>query len=204
MICERPHEILPVPYPCGLCSLRDMLDHWGYLYFATANALTYAETALEQQRARTGGTVAGHGTGILDPHGQEADLVHNQCREVLRMMQDYRDELGPIPFNLEVLTAKLFNSRKSHQLELYTNDVLDEVRKILNDFRVLLSIQKFYYLPPTLSRFYGQPILFGEAVAKKFRAPAMTLSGRVTASPWGKQRPVFCTSIALWKLRFAE
>jgi hypothetical protein len=120
------------------------------------------------------------------------------------MMQDYRDELGPIPFNLEVLTAKLFNSRKSHQLELYTNDVLDEVRKILNDFRVLLSIQKFYYLPPTLSRFYGQPILFGEAVAKKFRAPAMTLSGRVTASPWGKQRPVFCTSIALWKLRFAE
>lgn len=145
-----------------------MLDHWGHLYFAAANALTYAETALEQQRTRTNGTVAGHGTSILDPHGLEADLVHNQCREVLRMMQDYRDELGPIPFNLEVLTAKLLNSRKSHQLEMYTNDVLDDVRKILNDFRTLLSIQKFYYLPPTLARFYGQPILFGEAVAKKF------------------------------------
>jgi len=146
-----------------------MLDHWGYLYFVTANALTYAETALEQQRAKTGGTVPGHGTSILDPHGSEADLVHNQCREVLRMMQDYRDELGPIPFNLERLTAKLLNSRnKPHQLEMYTNDILDDVRRILNDFRALLSCQKFYYLPQSVSRFYGNPLLFGDSVAKKF------------------------------------
>lgn len=158
----------PQPIPHGLWSLWDMLDSWGYLYFSTANALTYAETALEQQRARNGGTVAGHGTSILDPDGQEAHLVLNQCREVLRMMQDYRDQLGPIPFNLEVLAAKLLNSRKSHQLEMYTNDVLVDVRKILNDFRALLSVQKFFYLPQSLSKFYGQPTLFGEAVAKKF------------------------------------
>jgi hypothetical protein len=165
---RRPSPQRPIPH--GLWSLWDMLENWGYLYFATANALTYAETALEQQRAKTGGTVAGHGTSILDPHGQETDLVLNQCREVLRMMQDYRDELGPIPFNLEVLSSKLLGSRKSHQLEMYTNDVLADVRKIMNDFRALLSVQKFYYLPQSLSRFYGKPTLFGEAVAKKFPA----------------------------------
>jgi hypothetical protein len=152
-----------------------MLDRWGYLYFVTANALTYAETALEQQRAKTGGTVAGHGTSILDPHGQEADLVLNQCREVLRIMQHYRDELGPIPFNLEVLSSKLLGSRKSHQLEMYTNDVLTDVRKILNDFRALLSTHKFYYLSQSLSRYYGKPTLFGEAITKKIPAASVDI-----------------------------
>ena len=147
-----------------------MLDRWGYLYFASANALTYAETALEQQRAKTGGALAGHGTSILDPHGAELGLVENQCRSVLQLMRDYREELGPIPFNLEVLANKLANSRKPHHLELYTNDILAEVQRILNDFRALLSCHKFYYMPQSLSRFYGNPSLFGEAVAKKFPA----------------------------------
>jgi hypothetical protein len=160
----------PIPIRNGLWSLWDMLDRWGYLYFAAANALTYAETALEQQRTRTGGVIAGHGTSILDPHGLEADLVENQCRSVMQLMLDHREELGPIPFNLGVLTSKLVNSRKPHHLELYTNDILDDVRRILNDFRAILSTHKFYYLPQSLSRFYGDPLLFGEAVAKKFPA----------------------------------
>jgi hypothetical protein len=83
-------------------------------------------------------------------------------------MQDHQNELGPIPFNLELLANKLSNSRKSHQLALYTNDILDDVRRILNDFRALLSTHKFYYLPQSLFGFYGDASLFGEAVAKKF------------------------------------
>jgi hypothetical protein len=106
----------------------------------------------------------------LDPHGSEASLVEHQCRTVLQIMQDHRDEFGPIPFNLEVLVNTLANSRKPHHLEMYTNDILVEVRRILNDFRALLSGHKFYYLPQSLSRFHGDPLLFGEAVAKKFPA----------------------------------
>jgi hypothetical protein len=41
-----PQRLFVRPIPRGLWSLPDMLDHWGYLYFATANALTYAETTL--------------------------------------------------------------------------------------------------------------------------------------------------------------
>src|ERR1700737_1198313 len=135
--------------------LWDMLDCWGYLNLTTGQALAYAETALEQDRARTGGGVAGHGTSKLDPHGSAADLVENQCNDVLRIMEPYRDELGPIPTNIEILKVTLQQSRKHHHLELFTNDVLDDVRKIKNDFRALLSQCKFYYLAPAAARFYG-------------------------------------------------
>ncbi|WP_316214606.1 MULTISPECIES: hypothetical protein [unclassified Bradyrhizobium] len=145
-----------------------MLDRWGYLYFSTANELTYAETALEHQRARTGGAIAGHGTSILDPNGPDADLVAQKCYEVLRTLHEHLNELGPVSHHLEVLRNKIINSKKPHQLELYTNDILDDVRRILNDLRVILSQKKFYYLPQTLSSFYGNPLLFGEVVAKKF------------------------------------
>ena len=147
-----------------------MLDCWGYLYLTTGQALAYAETALEQDRARTGGGVAGHGTSKLDPHGSAADLVENQCNDVLRIMEPYRDELGPIPTNIEILKVTLQQSRKHHHLELFTNDVLDDVRKIKNDFRALLSQCKFYYLAPAAARFYGHPELFGETVSEKFPA----------------------------------
>jgi hypothetical protein len=154
--------------PGRLWSLWDMLDRWGYLYFATANALTYAETALEGYRQRTGGAIAGHGTSILDPNSAEADLVAVKCDEALNLMEQHPDELGPIPFNLAVLRTKIIESRKPHQLELYTNDVLDDVRRILNDFRAVLTRHVFYRLPTLLVRLYGQPELFGEKVAKKF------------------------------------
>jgi len=145
-----------------------MLERWGYLYFATANALTYAETALEQYRSQTGGTVAGHGTSILDPHSAHADLVAHKCDEVLRFIEGSRDDLTPIPFRLEMLRTKLRESRKPHQLELYTNDILEEVRRILNDFLLRLSVHNFYYVPLELAKFYGKPLLFGEGVANKF------------------------------------
>jgi hypothetical protein len=74
-------------------------------------SLAYAETALEQQRARTGGTVAGHGTSKLDPNEDAADLVEQQCTNVLRLMEPYRDELGSIPTNVELLKIKLQQSR---------------------------------------------------------------------------------------------
>lgn len=163
-----PSPLFPEPH--GLWSLWDMLDCWGYLYFSIANALTYAETALEQQRARTGGAIAGHGTSILDPNGPEADLVAVKCDEVLQLVDGHSGALEPIPFNLDMLRTKIRNSRKPHQLELYTNDILDEVRRALTDFRVILSQHKLYYLPTSLARFYGNPGLFGDQVAIKFPA----------------------------------
>ena len=147
-----------------------MLDHWGYLYFSIANALTYAETALEHQRARTGGAIAGHGTSILDPNGIEADLVAIKCEEILKLLDGHQNQLELIPFSLEILRTKIRNSRKPHQIELYTNDILDEVRRIFTSFRYLLSKHKFYALDASVSDFYGDPILFGKAVAKKFPA----------------------------------
>jgi len=171
--------------PTGSGGLWDMLERWGYLYFATANALTYAETALEQYRSQTGGTVAGHGTSILDPHSAHADLVAHKCDEVLRFIEGSRDDLTPIPFRLEMLRTKLRESRKPHQLELYTNDILEEVRRILNDFLLRLSVHNFYYVPLELAKFYGKPLLFGPGSAA---SPSGATSGN--AKPRLLQR--FC------------
>jgi hypothetical protein len=151
-----------------LVGYAGLLDRWGYLYFAAANELTYAETALEQYRSLTGGRTAGHGTSILDPSSSHAELVAQKCDSVLGLIEGSRDELVPIPFHLEMLRTKIRESRKPHQLELYTNDILDDVRKILNDLRLHLSIHNFYYVQLALAKFYGKPLLFGEAVAKKF------------------------------------
>lgn len=146
-----------------------MLDRWGYLYFHTGQALAYAETALEEQRARTGGAVAGHGTSILNPHEPTSLLVEDKCAEIRRFMEGYGDELGPIPTHLGMLQTKLKRSRElPHQLEMYTNDILDDVRRIENDFTILLSKIKFYYLSPSTAKLYGKPQLFGDLVAKKF------------------------------------
>jgi hypothetical protein len=147
-----------------------MLERWGYLYFATANALTYAETTLESYRSQTGGKVAGHGTSILDPNSAHAEIVAAKCDEVLQIMDGHLSELESIPFSLELLRTKIRDSRKPHQLELYTNDILDEVRRILSVFRIILSKYEFYYLPQSVSIFYGKAALFGEDVAKKFPA----------------------------------
>jgi hypothetical protein len=53
-------------------------------------------------------------------------------------------------------------------LEIYTNDIIDEVRRIKNDFTVVLSQRFFYYVEPRLSQYYGKTELFGEEVAQQF------------------------------------
>jgi hypothetical protein len=149
-----------------------MLDCWGYLYFSVGTALAYAETALEEQRWRTAGEIMGHGTSTLDPDSPDAHLVEQKCDEVLHLLSEHRGELEPLPTQVEILKAKLLAFRKARQSFPYTNDIIDAVRAIRDNFRITLAKQKFYYLPVSLTKFYGQPLLFGERVAKKFPAAA--------------------------------
>ncbi len=158
------------PIPCGLWSLWDMLNCWGYLYYSTGVALAYAVTALLEQRTKTGGAIPGHGTSILDPDDEAALLVASKCAEILHFMKGYEDELGTLPMQIGVLQAKLKVSReKRHQLPMYTNDILDDVMNIKDGFTMLLSQTKFYYLAPTMAQFYGKTALFGEEFWEKFR-----------------------------------
>jgi hypothetical protein len=145
-----------------------MLDCWGYLYLSVGTAFAYAETALEHQRWRTGGALAGHGTSTLDPDSPDAHLVEHKCDEVLQLLAHHRDELEPLPSQVELLKVRLQKSRNPNQLYPYTNDILDEVRAIKDNFRIILSKQTFYYLSPSFAKFYGKPLLFGDQVAKKF------------------------------------
>jgi hypothetical protein len=109
---------------------------------------------------------------MLDPDSPDAHLVEHKCDEVLQLLAHHRDELEPLSSQVELLKVKLQKSRNPNQLYLFTNDILDDVRAIKDNFLITLSKQKFYYLPVSSAKFYGQPLLFGESVAKKFPAAA--------------------------------
>jgi hypothetical protein len=145
-----------------------MLDVWALLYLNVGTALAYAERELEDYRRQTCGTVAGHGTSILDPNSQAAKLVEAKCIEIYGGIVSHQNELGSIPNSLQLLAIKIQRSRKPHQLELYTNDILDEVRHINTAFRLVLSQMKFYYLAPAFVDFFGKAAPFGGLVTKKF------------------------------------
>lgn len=147
-----------------------MLEQWGYRYLGIGSALAYVEVDLENHRKRTGGAIAGHGTSTLDPDHPTAKFLLAKCDEILRLADASLDDLTPIPANIEKLKAKIITARrnKPHGLALYTNDVLDEIRKIHNDFISILERRYFYALRSDLQKFYGKPELFGAAVANKF------------------------------------
>jgi hypothetical protein len=159
------------PNPHGLWSLWDMMSEWGYIYFSIGAELAYLEAELENHRTITRGAIAGHGTSTLDPNHPVADNLISRCDTITRLAPA-RQELDVVTTNAQILKAKILTSRrqKPHHLEIYTNDVLDDVHRIKNDLTIILSKRLFYFLRPDLSEFYAQPELFGEHVAKKFPA----------------------------------
>jgi hypothetical protein len=153
-----------------------MLNHWGYRFLGVGTALAYAETALERHRSDTNGAIAGHGTSILPPDSSAADLVVRKCEEILKLLADTPEgpeisyDLGAIPTNIQMLRAKLIYSRKPHQLEIYTNDILDDVRRIKSDFYIVLSKRWFYALSAPAAEHYGLVAAFGEQFWDKFKS----------------------------------
>jgi hypothetical protein len=147
-----------------------MLNDWGYVYLSIGAALAYVEVDLEDHRKQTGGAIAGHGTSTLDPDHVVAKFVLAKCDEILALVPEH--DLDPIPTNIELLKTKITTARrqKPHGLEIYTNDILDDVRRIKNDFIVILSKRFFFYVRADLSKHYGRPELFGGKIAKKFKA----------------------------------
>lgn len=152
-----------------------MMEYWGYRFLAVGTALAYAETALERHRFDTNGAIAGHGTSILPPDSAAADLTIAKCTEILKLLAEKPDdpaieyELGAIPVDIQILQAKLVNSRKPHQLEIYTNDILDEVRRIKASFLYVLSKRWFYALSASAAEHYGLVAAFGEGFWEKFK-----------------------------------
>lgn len=166
---RRPSQDIPRSTN-GLWSLWDMLDMWGFNYLMIGQAFAYAETELEKHRERTKGTIAGHGTSLLDPDDQVAKLLEAKCDEIIGLSTDQNLEV--IIVNLQMLKHKIETARKQkpHGLEIYTNDILESVRTIKTNLIIILSHKYLYHLKPGNEKYYGKPELFGPAVAKKFPA----------------------------------
>lgn len=165
---RRPSPQPPIPY--GLWSLWDMLDQWGYKFLGIGTALGYIEVDLQNHRRATNGSLVGHGTSIIDPDHPTAKFVRDKFDEILGLSGDL--ELGAIPQNIRRLYVKFIaaNRHLPVPVPVYTNDVLQDVERIKNDFLYILSQRFFYYLQPEMANCYGKPELFGAAVAKKFKS----------------------------------
>ena len=141
-----------------------MLSNWGYLYFHIGQGLAYAELdLLNDQRNGTRDVIEANNPAIAALHGHLSTIV---------AMVDFQ-EMGTIPRDAEILKATI-DAARNHRSQLgrfvQTSDILKDVRRLKNDFRYLLEKRKFYSISPELMKYYGKPRLFGERVAKKFKA----------------------------------
>lgn len=146
-----------------------MLNDWGYTYFYVGLGLGYAELDLQNYvKWENVGKPSGHPVQI-DPDNPIIQVIYTRCDEFSRLPQN--QELGAIPGNLERLKAKII-AAKRRKLQgdslLSANDILTDVERLKNDFLYVLHNSWFYSLTPQLAKLYGQPQLFGPAVAKKF------------------------------------
>jgi hypothetical protein len=168
-----------------------MMETWGYIYLHIGEGLAYAETELEKYRTKTGGTIAGHGSSTIDPDDPALKLLTDKCAEILRMADDAGQDLGAIPGNIQILEAKITRARqqKPHGLEIYTNDLLDEVRRIKNDFRLILHDRMFYSVRPISPSTTTNQNYLARKSQNDFLCPKAILSTRVIVLRWVNIRP---------------
>ena len=146
-----------------------MLNHWGYRYLNVGTELFYMEFSLDVHLGLIGESEQAQRNSDLQSDDKATDYLLEKCRIIEGFLSD--QDLGQIPGNLTALMAKIYLAR-DHQKPLYAIDVQKDVQRIKNDFRVILSNRKFYSLRPESSDLYGNPALFGDAVAKKFSKAA--------------------------------
>ena len=150
-----------------LWSLWDMLETWGYRYFAIGLNLAYAESALAKEDAQlVAGGVVPAAPRIVDPNAPVVAAIMSRCAEIEKFCED--ESLDPIPGNIAALRLRLDLARGPAGRPLLLRDLLDSVTQLKNDFFMILHNRYFYSLGPGGSQIYGKPELFGALVAKKF------------------------------------
>jgi len=148
-----------------------MLNTWGYQYLHIGLALAYAEVDLQRYRNQKTAGVAPPQPSVIEPNNPIIDALYAKCDDILALLSG--QDLEPIPGNIERLKAKIIVARTQRGAligYLPTDEILNDVVRLKNDFALILSSRFFYDLSPAEARFYRKSALFGEMVAKKFNA----------------------------------
>jgi hypothetical protein len=145
-----------------------MLDHWGYRYLAIGTELTHMEASMEVHLGLIGPSEKDRRVSDIREHniGDFAEEFLGRCQSIKRLSQD--QELAAIPGNLIAVEAKIILAR-DHGAPLYATDLLNDIRKLKNDFALILSRRWFYALSPEAAEHYGLVAAFGEQFWEKFR-----------------------------------
>jgi hypothetical protein len=165
-----PRRPSPVIGPAhGLWSLWDMMSNWGYRYLHIGAALAYAEVDLQRYALRQALGVAPIQRSEIEADNPIIDALYSRCEEISALSQD--QELGAIPGNVTRLKARIIAARKQipNGRGLLTEQILEDVTRLKNDFAYILENRFFYDLEPGLHGYYANPELFGGQVTVKFK-----------------------------------
>jgi len=136
-----------------------MLSEWGHRYFNIGIALGQIEVELRAWNDRT-----------IDPYrdAEITDFIIGTCDRIAEWAK--HQKLEPIPHSIQRVKARLSSSLYADARPAKASDILDELLRVRDDFRHMLSSRHFYSVQPELAEMHGNPELFGAAVARKFQA----------------------------------
>ncbi len=144
-----------------------MLNHWGYRYFVIGTAIACTEVDLINYR---------RAVNALENPGLTIEYNNPIIKNLKERFDDVRkfgddQDLGTILQNIRRVIVKIYAAGPSiNPKPLYVDQLLEDVTRIKNDFFYVLSGRSFYSISPEVLKYYGQPELFGPAVARKFKA----------------------------------
>jgi hypothetical protein len=154
---EQPVRI----QPHGLWSLWDMLDIYGRDFFNIEQALAHAEHDLFRYQSDSE-------DGIFDKSDIRGESIKLALYAISQ--ENYKTELQSIIHHVDKLRKRI---EFSHGLLIVKIiDVIEDIIEIKTELRALLNDRHFYYVRTDLYPHYGNPELFGERIANKFRKAA--------------------------------
>jgi hypothetical protein len=155
-----------------LVSLWDMLSNWGLVYLMVGINLATIEITLERYRSAAAG-IAPNPYPHFDPNCRDAEFIITLCNQILSLIDGAKRDLETVPANVKALRDKIRSAQQPHIAGfLEVRALIEDARKVRNDFHTVLETRFYYYLRPDLKDMWGVPELFGSSVAKKFRAAA--------------------------------
>lgn len=143
-----------------------MLDTWGYRYLNIGLHLARMRELLNVKTLVVSGLIQKNPTQI-DAKDRIVEKVLSRLATILKDCE--REDLSPIPQNIVALQARILEARKNPKKPMLPiAELQNSVEKIKNDFSYILGSRQFYEVPPNLSKYYGNPALFGPKVTRKF------------------------------------
>jgi hypothetical protein len=158
-------------------SLREMIEHIGYIYFSTGSFLAQAKVAIERWEAANPHTKM----IVRDDHAASWPI------EVLGLAMKFAEKLRVATF-----TSELDRTIKRYKAQSTVNatELRIDIERTLARFGDELAQHHYKAIAPEWVKYYGQDHLFGDWVSEKF--PSARIDLKEAGNCYALERPTAC------------